>query len=61
MYRGFWPVIAGEPTRKGRPRLPRLVSHPDEVKIVSRRFGKGAAKIERYLELGGYASARKCL
>ena len=41
--------------------MPRLVSHPDEVKIVSQRFGKGAAKIDRYLELGGYAPARKCL
>jgi NADH-quinone oxidoreductase subunit F len=41
--------------------LLRLVSHPDEVKIVSKRFGLGAANIDRYLELGGYASARKCL
>ena len=41
--------------------MPRLVSHPDEVKIVSRRFGQGAAEIDRYLELGGYAAARKCL
>ena len=35
--------------------MPRLVSHPDEVKIVSRRFGMGAANIDRYIELGGYA------
>ena len=41
--------------------MPRLVSHPDEVKIVSKRFGQGAAKIDRYIELGGYASAKKCL
>ena len=41
--------------------MPRLVSHPDEVKIVSRRFGQGAAEIDRYIELGGYESARKCL
>ncbi len=26
--------------------MPRLVSHPDEVKIVSRRFGQGAAHID---------------
>ncbi|MGD0859598.1 MAG: NADH-quinone oxidoreductase subunit NuoF [Terracidiphilus sp.] len=41
--------------------MPSLVSHPDEVKIVSRRFGLGAANIDRYLELAGYASARKCV
>ncbi|MDR3723790.1 MAG: NADH-quinone oxidoreductase subunit NuoF [Terracidiphilus sp.] len=41
--------------------MPRLVSHPDEVKIVSRRFGQGAAKIDKYIELGGYASARTCI
>jgi len=39
----------------------RLVSHPDEVKIVSRRFGMGAEKIDRYLELGGYEAVKKCL
>ncbi len=39
--------------------MPRLVSHPDEVKIVSRRFGMGAANIDRYLELGGYESVQK--
>src|SRR6202522_551579 len=41
--------------------MPRLVSHPDEVKVVSKRFGMGAANIDRYVELGGYESARKCL
>jgi len=41
--------------------MPRLVSHPDEVKIVTRRFGQGAANIDRYIELGGYTSAKKCL
>ena len=41
--------------------MPRLVSHPDEVKIVTRRFGMGAAEIDRYIELGGYESTRKCL
>ena len=41
--------------------MPRLVSHPDEVKIVSRRFGLGAEKIENYLKLGGYAAVKKCL
>jgi NADH-quinone oxidoreductase subunit F len=41
--------------------MPRLVSHPDEVKIVSKRFGQGAADIEKYIELGGYQAAKKCL
>ena len=38
-----------------------LVSHPDEVKVVSQRFGKGAASIERYLELDGYKAVQKAL
>jgi len=41
--------------------MPRLVSHPDEVKIVSRRFGMGATNIDRYIELGGYEAVKKCL
>jgi NADH-quinone oxidoreductase subunit F len=41
--------------------MPTLVSHPDEVKVVSRRFGKGAADIEKYLEMDGYQSARKAI
>jgi NADH-quinone oxidoreductase subunit F len=41
--------------------VPRLVSHPDEVKIVTRRFGQGAAEIDKYIELGGYEAAKKCL
>jgi len=41
--------------------MPRLVSHPDEVKIVTSRFGKGAAAIDRYIELGGYESAKKAV
>src|SRR5215472_11605335 len=38
-----------------------LVSHPDEVKIVSKRFGLGATNIDRYLELDGYQAAWKAL
>src|SRR5947208_14922996 len=38
-----------------------LVSHPDEVKVVSRRFGKGATSLDRYLELDGYKAVQKAL
>ena len=38
-----------------------LVSHPDEVRIISARFGKGAASIEKYLELDGYKAVQKAL
>src|SRR5437660_9557691 len=38
-----------------------LVSHPDEVKVVSRRFGMGATSIDRYLELDGYKAVQKAL
>ncbi|HEY7616655.1 MAG TPA: NADH-quinone oxidoreductase subunit F, partial [Terriglobales bacterium] len=38
-----------------------LVSHPDEVKIVSKRFGLGATDIDRYLELHGYKAVQKAL
>src|SRR5580700_9436050 len=38
-----------------------LVSHPDEVKLISSRFGKGATNIDRYLELGGYEAVKKCI
>src|SRR6201998_1262960 len=35
-----------------------LVSHPDEVKVLSRRFGQGAANIDKYLELDGYKAVQ---
>src|SRR5437588_1928402 len=38
-----------------------LVSHPDEVRIVSQRFGKGATDINRHLELDGYKAVQKAL
>src|SRR3954452_13667610 len=38
-----------------------LVSHPDEIKVVSQRFGKGAADIEQYLKLDGYKAVQKAL
>src|SRR5258708_29656159 len=38
-----------------------LVSHPDEVRIGSQRFGKGAGDINRHLELDGYKAVQKAL
>ena len=38
-----------------------LVSHPDEVRVVSRRFGQGAADLDRYLALDGYKAVQKAL
>ena len=31
--------------------MPNSVSHPDEVIVLKRRFGQGAANIDKYLEL----------
>ena len=41
--------------------MPTLVSHPDEVKILSRRFGMGAANIEKYIELDGYKAVQQAI
>jgi NADH-quinone oxidoreductase subunit F len=41
--------------------MPELVSHPEEVKVISRRWGQGAADIDKYIKLGGYAALRKAL
>jgi len=38
-----------------------LVSHPDEIRVVSQRFGKGAVDINRHLELDGYKAVQKAL
>ena len=38
-----------------------LVSHPDEVKVVSKRFGQGATDIDRYVALDGYKAVQKAL
>jgi NADH-quinone oxidoreductase subunit F len=38
-----------------------LVSHPDEVKLLSSRFGKGATSIDKYIELEGYTAVRKAI
>src|SRR5271155_5837637 len=36
-----------------------LVSHPDEVRLISKRFGQGATDIDRYLQLDGYKAVQK--
>ncbi len=41
--------------------MPRLVSHPDEVKVLSRRFGQGAEQIDKYIELDGYKAVQKAI
>ena len=41
--------------------MAELVSHPDEVKVISSRWGKGAQDIDRYLELDGYKAVQKAL
>ena len=41
--------------------MAELTSHPDEIKVVSQRFGKGATDIETYLKLDGYKAAQKAL
>jgi len=38
-----------------------LVTHPDEIRVVSSRFGKGATNIDKYIELDGYKAVRKAL
>ncbi|MBB6146655.1 NADH-quinone oxidoreductase subunit F [Silvibacterium bohemicum] len=41
--------------------MPTLVSHPDEVKIISRRFGQGATDIDKYVELDGYKAVQTAI
>src|SRR6195256_6604614 len=38
--------------------MPTLVSHPDEVRVLSRRFGQAAANIDKYVELDGYKAVQ---
>jgi NADH-quinone oxidoreductase subunit F len=41
--------------------MPTLASHPDEVKVLSRRFGLGATNIDRYIELDGYKATQMAI
>src|SRR5579859_6113814 len=38
-----------------------LTTHPDEVKLISQRWGKGATDIETYIKLDGYKAVQKAL
>src|ERR1700736_5674568 len=42
-------------------KMATLVSHPDEVRVISKRFGQGATDIDRYLQLDGYKAVQKAL
>jgi len=41
--------------------MPKLVSHPDEVRVLSRRFGQGATNIDKYIELDGYKAVQNAI
>ncbi len=41
--------------------MPNSVSHPDEVVVLKRRWGQGAADIDRYLALDGYKAVQKAM
>src|ERR1700678_1870417 len=41
--------------------MPTLGSHPDEVRVLSRRFGQGAANIDKYIELDGYKAVQNAI
>jgi NADH-quinone oxidoreductase subunit F len=38
-----------------------MVSHPDEVIVLKRRFGQGAANIDKYVELDGYKAVQQAI
>jgi NADH-quinone oxidoreductase subunit F len=41
--------------------MPRLVSHPDEKIVLKRRWGQGAANIDKYIELDGYKAVQTAI
>jgi NADH-quinone oxidoreductase subunit F len=41
--------------------MPRMVSHPDEAIVLKRRFGQGAAAIDKYVELDGYKAIQNAI
>src|SRR5246500_1049895 len=41
--------------------MPRYVSHPDEIVVLKRRWGQGAADIEKYVALDGYKAVQNAI
>ncbi|MDP9039945.1 MAG: NADH-quinone oxidoreductase subunit F, partial [Acidobacteriota bacterium] len=41
--------------------MPTLVSHPDEAIVLKRRWGQGAAAIDKYIELDGYKAVQNAI
>ncbi len=41
--------------------MPTFVSHPDEAIVLKKRFGKGAADIDKYVELDGYKAVQEAI
>ena len=41
--------------------MPQIVSHPDEAIVLKRRFGQGAAAIDKYIELDGYKAVQNAI
>ncbi len=41
--------------------MPTLVSHPDEAIVLKRRWGQGAANIDKYIELDGYKAVQNAI
>jgi len=41
--------------------MAELVSHPDEVRILTQRWGKGATRLETYVDMDGYKAVQKAL
>ena len=41
--------------------MPTRVSHPDEKIVLKRRFGTGAADIDKYLEQDGYKAVQMAI
>src|SRR5258706_2109908 len=51
----------GTVREQGKAIMADLVQHPDEIRVVASRFGKGAASIEKYLALDGYKALQKAV